>query len=178
MAKMSLEKDLQIPAKKKKPRGKVNVPVAGSKKITKENVAEMARRGNAAKAAKRQRTEELKEAMATMLALPATGKIKDMLTALGYQEEDQVNASAVAATLFALAMKGEMKAMEIILDYGFRVSDDERKTKEADARISAMAKNGVDVSVNSGGEEGGVVIYLPAIEDENEQGEGNQGNKG
>lgn len=166
---MSLEKDLQIPAKKKKPRGKADIPVAGSKKITKDNVAEMARRGNEVKAEKRQRTEELKEAMATMLSLPAIGKVKDMLAALGYREEDQVNASAVAATLFALAMKGDMKAMEIILDYGFRVSDDERKNKEADARISAMAKNGVDVSVSSEGEDGGVVIYLPAIEDENEQ---------
>ena len=165
---MSLEKDLGLPEKKKKPRGQ-----NGRKDIkpgfTKEN------RDKAVEAAyksievrrerKRQRTE-LKEAMSILLSLPATGKVKDMLHALGYEDNEQVNASAIVATLFAMAMNGDSKAMELVLDYGFKVSEDERKTRESNARISAMEKNGVDVSVNSSEDDGGVVIYLPKIEEE------------
>ena len=150
----------------------------GGVRITKETAAEMGRRGGLASRENARRKKELKEAMALMLSLPAVGRGGDMLKELGYDPEDQTNASVVAAKLFQMAAGGDIKAMELVLDYGFKVSDDDRKTREANARISAMEKNGVDVSVNSTGEEGGVVIYLPAIEEESEEEVAEENNDG
>lgn len=167
MANLDLNKDLQVPRKKKEHRGElrgVAVPGGGREELTPEARKKGAINRAASTNAIVKRKNELKEAMSLMLSLPATGKINDMLAAFGYEEGQRINASAVAATLFAMAMHGDMKAMEIILDYGFRISDDERKTKESDARISAMQTNGVNMTVNSGDDDGGVVIYLPALE--------------
>ena len=162
---MSVEKELELPKKKLKNRG-TNLNKANGKSFTKENAAEMGRKGAKARIDNFNKKKTLKEAMSLVLELPATGNTKEMLVSLGCNDDEQTNASAIAATLFAMAMRGDTKAMELVLDYGFKVSEDERKTKESDARISAMAKNGVDISVNSGNDDGGVVIYLPALENE------------
>lgn len=164
---MSLEDELNIPRKKKTQKKNVdNLKPFTKGSRTREEIVATASKGGIAKAKKDRRRKEIKEAMAEVLSLPAVGKVKDLLQMFGYGEEDLTNASAVAATLFVMAVRGDMKAMEMVLDYGFKVSDDDRKNRESEARISAMAKNGVDISVNSGDEDGSVMIYLPALEDE------------
>lgn len=167
---MSLESELDIPQKTKRKNTKLNgldnlKPISKGSR-TREQIIATASKGGQAKAKKEKRRKELREAMDQVLNLPATGKVKDLLRMFGYDGEDLINASAVAATLFVLGVNGNLDALKLILEYGFKVSDDDRKNKESEARISAMAKNGVDISVNSGDDDGGVMIYLPALEDE------------
>lgn len=114
----------------------------------------------------RRNKRALREAMKTILEMPTAGKTKELLISLGYNPDDQSNADAIAATLFSDAMLGDKKSMEMLLQFFFQANDDERKTAESNARVQAMAKNGVDVSVQSGDDDGGVVIYLPKIEEE------------
>lgn len=168
---MSLESELDIPQKTKRKNAKLNgldnlKPISKGSR-TREQIIATASKGGQAKAKKEKRRKELREAMDQVLNLPATGKVKDLLQLFGYEGEDLTNASAVAATLFVMGVNGNLDALKLILEYGFKVSDDDRKNKESEARISAMAKNGVDISVDSrDGDDGGVVIYLPEIEKE------------
>ena len=132
-----------------------------------EERKKIARKGGIASGEARRRNADIRKAMNELMKMPATGRAKELVDSLEFNEEEKVNANAIAAKLFQMAIAGNQRAMELILDYSFKVSDDERKTKESDARIKALAKNGVDVSVESkDGDDGGVVIYLPEIEKE------------
>lgn len=131
-----------------------------------EEQKKLASLGGKASAEARRRRRELRKAMQEIMEMPVTGKTKESLAKLGFSEENQTYADGVAATLMSMALNGNMKAMEMVLEYGFKVSEDERKTKESNARIDALAKNGVDITVQSGDEDGGVVIYLPEVESE------------
>ena len=126
------------------------------------------RRRNAIKAGKasakaRKEKSDLFRAMDLIMEMPAVGKTKDMLEALGYSGAELNNGNALAATLYAMAMKGNTKAAELLLNYKLQVQENTRKNKESDARISAMAQNTDIVQINStDDDEGGVMIYLPA----------------
>lgn len=101
-----------------------------------------------------------------LLSLGASGKTKEMLAAMGFADDEQTNAMAVVATIFSEAMSGDSKAQEMILEYGLKVSEDARKTKEAEARMLAIKKNTGDITVSSSdGDDGDVLIYLPQIEE-------------
>ena len=141
-------------------------PIKKGQRTPEEQRAFASAGGKACQKARRERAS-MRKAMEAILNMKATGSVKQMLAQIGYTDDEQTNANAVAATIYAMALKGDTKALEMLVNYAFQVSDDDRKTKESDARISAMEKNGVDISVNSGGDDGGVVIYLPAIEEEN-----------
>lgn len=134
---------------------------------TAEQKRKIAKMGGIASGEARRRNADIRKAMNELMKMPATGRAKELVDSLEFTEEEKLNANAVAAKLFQMAIAGNQRAMELILDYSFKVSDDERKTKESDARIKALAKQGVDVSVESkDGDDGGVVIYLPEIEKE------------
>ena len=137
----------------------------------------IAKKGGIASGEARRRNADIKKAMAELLKMPATGRAKELVDSMEYTDEEKVNANALVAKLFSMAIAGNQRAMELIMDYTFKVSDDERKTKESDARIKALAKNGVDVSVESkDGDDGGVVIYLPEIDkEENTEGDATGG---
>ena len=138
----------------------------GSKKAK-----ECGKKGGIASGEARRRNADIRKAMAELLKMPATGRAKELVDSMEFTDEEKVNANALVAKLFNMAIAGNQRAMELIMDYTFKVSDDERKTKESAARIKALAKNGVDVSVESkDGDDGGVIIYLPEIEKEPEDG--------
>lgn len=134
-----------------------------------EKKKEIARMGGIASGEARRRNADIRKAMNELMKMPATGRAKELVDSLEFADDEKVNANALAAKLFQMAIAGNQRAMELILDYSFKVSDDERKTKESDARIKALAKQGVDVAVESkDGDDGGVVIYLPEMEKEEE----------
>lgn len=137
---------------------------------TPEERKRIASMGGKASAEKRWKDVDLRYAMNTLMGMRATGKAKQMLDDMGYSLDDQQNANAVAAKLFSMALNGNPKAMEMLLEYFFKQSEDDRKTKESNARIDALKKNGVDISVDSkDDDDGGVVIYLPEIEKEEQE---------
>ena len=154
-------------------------PYQFKKGETGEAKREAGRLGAYGKSKSIQRKKDIKRAMEALLEMPATGKTKALLNELGYDADDQNNAAAIVATLYSKALMGDSKALELILDYSFKVAEDIRKTRESEARISAMATKGVDITVESGdGSDGGVVIYLPEGEKEDEEpGENMEGDK-
>ncbi len=104
------------------------------------------------------------------------GKIKAALIQIGYDPRDITNADALMSTLMSMAIRGNTKAMEMILNYQFLLSEDERKNLESAARIAAMKQNKEGIQVQSGDDEdGGVVIYLPALEEEEKAEEEKEG---
>lgn len=146
--------------------------------LSKEERTEIARKGNKASLEARRRNADIKDAMKALMGMKAQGRSKELLAEMGYEDDEQLNANAIVAKLYSMAMAGNSKAMEMFLDYFFKANEDERKTKESNARVDAIKKNMGDLSVNSqDDDDGGVVIYLPEIERENEEQETTAGNR-
>lgn len=134
---------------------------------SREEAAKNGRKGGIASGKARREKNAIKRAMESLMEMPVNGKVKDMMKGLGYSDDDMTCGGAVVATLWSKAILGDMKALEMLMNYFFQASEDERKTKESNARIEALATKGVDITVESGdGDDGGVVIYLPEIEKE------------
>lgn len=133
--------------------------------VGKEKHREIARKGGLASGESRRRKADIRKAMTELMNMPAVGRAKELVDSAGFEEVDKNNANAVAAKLLQMALGGNQRAMELLLDYFFKANEDERKTKESQARIDAMKKNMGDLTVNSqDDDDGGVVIYLPEIE--------------
>ncbi len=137
--------------------------------VSKAERSEICRKGGIASGEARRRKADIRKAMNELMSMPAVGRAKELVKDAGYTEDEQVNANAVATKLFQMALGGNQRAMELLIDYFFKASEDDRKAKESQARIDAMKKNMGDLTVNSQDEDdGGVVIYLPEIEKEEE----------
>lgn len=140
--------------------------------MSKDELKEISRRGGVASGESKRKAADIRRAMNELMKMPAKGRAKEIAEDGGFVGDEQTNANAVAMKLFNMAIAGNSKAMEMLFDYFFKANEDERKTRESNARIDALKKNGVDISVNSSdGDDGGVVIYLPEIEKEEEKGE-------
>ena len=125
---------------------------------------------------KRRERATFKKALEKALNGTPKGKIKAALIQIGYDPRDITNADALMSTLMSMAIRGNTKAMEMILNYQFLLSEDERKNLESAARIAAMKQNKEGIQVQSGDDEdGGVVIYLPALEEEEKAEEEKEG---
>ena len=138
--------------------------------IEKDKLKEISKKGGVKSGEAKRRNADIRRAMNELMKMPAKGRAKEIVVEAGYEADEQINANAIATKLFSMAMAGNSRAMELLLDYYFKASEEERKTRESNARINALAKQGVDVSVDSkDDDDGGVVIYLPEIEKEEEE---------
>ena len=139
---------------------------------TAEELAEAGRRGGVASGQSRRRTKELDKVFMSTMNKAVNGRLKDMLVQAGYEEDELVNSAAVFATLVAMAVNGDLKASEILLDYSLSIQEEQRKKLESKARIESLRANSMSsVAVSStDDDDGGVMIYLPAIEEDDEEG--------
>lgn len=141
---------------------------------------------------RREQAERRKDARAAvryMLELSAKGNIAKNLKELGVEKNEQTNMVALQARLFTSAMAGNLEAyMTLMKMAGYdpeenrrereSISSDLRRERELDAKITALGtgRDGISTSVSMSDEDGGndVVIYLPAIE-EDDADSGNNG---
>lgn len=133
---------------------------------THEEAVENGRKGGIASGIVRKKKADMKEAIDLLLSMKARGTTKQVLEGLGYDEEEQTNANAIAATLFSMGMDGDHKALDTLLTYVLAVKEDDRKTKESEARIAAMGVGTASAVTSSDDDDGDVIIYLPQIESE------------
>lgn len=137
---------------------------------TPEQAAAAGRLGGIASGKVRREKATFKKALEKALNGKPGGKLKDALIQVGYDPGEMSNADALMSTLMSMALQGNIKAIELLLNYQFQLSEDERKTNESSARISAMGQNQGSVQVESSDDDdGGVVIYLPKIDDDPEE---------
>lgn len=123
--------------------------------------------GGEASAASRRRAAKMDEAFYSSMMKEAKGTLRETLVKAGYSGEELNNAHAVFSTVVAMAIQGDLNAAKLLLDYQQALTEEYRKAEESRARIEALKANaGEDMSLNSADEDGGVVIYLPKIEDE------------
>ena len=120
----------------------------------------------------RRAKKNLQDTIKMLMGMPAMGATKASLKQLGLPEEDQTNMAVFVARLYAMAVNGNLKASELLAQFGGltkeeerKDNEDKRKTEESKARIAAINANlGNDMSVSSGDDEGDVVIYVPRID--------------
>lgn len=143
---------------------------------TSEEAKERGAKGGIASGEARRKKADILRSIDLLLGMPAEGSVREKLIEMGYAEEELTNANAIVATLFAKGiMQGDQKAIETLINYAFQASDDERKTRESDARVAVM-QGQTDIAVTSkDDDDGDVVIYLPKIEGEDETPDEQQG---
>ena len=143
---------------------------------TSEEARERGAKGGIASGEARRKKADILRSIDLLLSMPAEGSVRAKLIEMGYPEEELTNANAIVATLYAKGiMQGDQKAIETLINYAFQASDDERKTKESDARVAVM-KGQTDIAVTSkDDDDGDVVIYLPKIEGEDDTPDEQQG---
>lgn len=128
----------------------------------------------------RRKKRDAREAARYILGLAAKGQFSENLEKLGVPEDERTNLEALHAKLFSMAMVGNMEAYkELMKVAGFDVeenrkereslSSDKRRDVELDAKLTALGNNPdpkVSMTFGDEGGAGGVVIYLPEIEKE------------
>lgn len=127
------------------------------------------------------RKRDAREAARFILELAATGNIEENLEKLGVETEDRTNMTALQASLWSSAMRGDINAYKTLMqmagydpvenrDERESVSADRRRDMEVEAKIAALGQNpeGMRASVNMNNEDGesDVVIYMPEIASE------------
>jgi len=149
---------------------------AGKKNLipfqSEEEAKRKGRNGGIKSGETRRAKRNLQETIKMLMDMPATGTTKASLKQLGIPEEDQTNMAMFVARLYAMALGGNLKAGELLAQFGGLTQDeirkdneDKRKNEESKARIAAINANlGNDMSVTSGDDEGDVIIYVPKID--------------
>ena len=139
-------------------------------RLTPEERSANAKKANAASHKSKRQKADLFKAMDLVMSKPVVGKPKEMLEAVGYKEEELTTGNAILVTLAEQAIKGDRKAAEILLNYQAQILENDRKNEESKARIKAMGQPTDQVQINSDDDgDGGVVIYLPKIDDDVEE---------
>ena len=116
----------------------------------------------------RRAKRDAKSAIGYLLNLAAKGNLDKNLKDLGADEVERTNMQALQARIFTMAMSGNLEAYKALMEYGGFAPDQSLKDEERKARIKAISEGGrSDTIVSSGedGEGGGVVIYMPQLEE-------------
>lgn len=128
----------------------------------------------------RRAKRDARSAARYILGLAAKGQLDANLKELGLPDEERTNMGALQARLFTMAMSGNLEAYkELMLIAGYNteenrkeresIASDKRRDLELDAKMNALGQNPESrVSMSFGDEEGsgGVVIYLPELDKE------------
>lgn len=141
----------------------------GIEKIpTHEENVENGRKGGIASGESRRQAAKVSAAFYAAMGKKAVGEYRELLKKAGYDDEEQTNNHAIMATLIAMALQGDLKAAELLLNYQKTVMEEDRKSEEARVRMETMRANSAGAVTSSDDDDGGVVIYLPKIDDEEE----------
>lgn len=146
--------------------------------LSKEELKKRQSNGGKKSGEVRRQKKDAREAARYILGLAASGQIKNNLKDLGVTDAN--NLEALQARLLVMALGGNLDAYrELMLAAGFNqeenrkeresVASDRRKDLELDAKMTALGSNPdskVSMSFGDEGGNGGVVIYLPEMEKE------------
>lgn len=91
-------------------------PMQNLKPFTKENAAEMGRKGGAASQKAQRKKKKLKQCLAAILELEPSEKNKEKLINMGLEDEELSNQMLLAASMFNKATSGDVRAAEFIRD--------------------------------------------------------------
>ena len=163
--------------KQEKKRGRVENLKKFSERSPEEQ-REIHRKGQIAATEAKRRKKELatmdmaaRDFVRYFMAQTATPQRAETLKMLGLEEDECINMNVFVTALFSKAVKGDTKASELLMTLGGytgeenrRNAEEERKNRESIARIEALKANMGKIDVESGDDEGSVMIYLPEIE--------------
>lgn len=106
------------------------MPRNGSKNLkdlrerTTEEQQEIARKGGKASGEARRRKRDMRKTLEGFLSMQATDKNKKAFEKNGYEAADLTNSEAMAITMMAKAIAGDIKAISLVLDVmGDRFND-------------------------------------------------------
>ncbi len=148
--------------------------------LTKEEAKKRGSTGGKKSGEVRREKRDARQAARYILELAATGQVKENLKNLGVGEESMSNMEALQARLLVMALGGNLEAYkELMIAAGYNqeenrkeresIASDRRRDLELDAKMTALGSNpDARVSMSFGDEDarGGVVIYLPEMEKE------------
>ena len=120
-------------------------PMQNLKPFTKENAAEMGRRGGAASQKVQKRKKKLKQCLAAILELEPSEKGKAALLGMGLEDEELSNQMLLAASMFKKASCGDVRAAEFIRDLTGQqpvTSLDRARTKLMNAQAEQIKRQG------------------------------------
>lgn len=120
-------------------------PMQNLKPFTKENAAEMGRKGGAASQKVQKKKKKLKQCLAAILELEPSERNKEKLIDMGLEDEELSNQMLLAATLFNKATRGDVRAAEFIRDLTGQqpvTSLDRARTKLMNAQAEQIKKQG------------------------------------
>lgn len=120
-------------------------PMQNLKPFTKENAAEMGRKGGAASQKVQKRKKKLKQCLAAILELEPSERNKEKLIDMGLEDDELSNQMLLAATMFNKATRGDVRAAEFIRDLTGQqpvTSLDRARTKLMNAQAEQIKKQG------------------------------------
>lgn len=120
-------------------------PMQNLKPFTKENAAEMGRKGGAASQKVQKKKKKLKQCLAAILELEPSDKNKEKLINMGLEDDELSNQMLLAATMFNKATRGDVRAAEFIRDLTGQqpvTSLDRARTKLMNAQAEQIKKQG------------------------------------
>lgn len=120
-------------------------PMQNLKPFTKENAAEMGRKGGAASQKVQKKKKKLKQCLAAILELEPSEKSKEKLIDMGLEDEELSNQMLLAATMFNKATRGDVRAAEFIRDLTGQqpvTSLDRARTKLMNAQAEQIKRQG------------------------------------
>lgn len=137
--------------------------------LTPEKAREYGRRGGVKSGEKKRQQITLDKAFYAVMSKSVRGNLKGVMTRAGYGEDELSNAHGIFKVLCDMAIEGDKDAVKILVDYQKSLMEDLRKSEESKARIESMKANAgtSDINITStDDDDGGVVIYLPKIEED------------
>ena len=120
-------------------------PMQNLKPFTKENAAEMGRKGGAASQKVQKKKKKLKQCLAAILELEPSERNKEELIDMGLEDDELSNQMLLAATMFNKATRGDVRAAEFIRDLTGQqpvTSLDRARTKLMNAQAEQIKKQG------------------------------------
>ena len=115
------------------------------KPFTKENAAEMGRKGGAASQKVQKKKKKLKQCLAAILELEPSKRNKEKLIDMGLEDDELSNQMLLAATMFNKATRGDVRAAEFIRDLTGQqpvTSLDRARTKLMNAQAEQIKRQG------------------------------------
>lgn len=120
-------------------------PMQNLKPFTKENAAEMGRKGGAASQKVQKKKKKLKQCLAAILELEPSERNKEKLIDMGLEDDELSNQMLLAATMFNKATRGDVRAAEFIRDLTGQqpvTSLDRARTKLMNAQAEQIKRQG------------------------------------
>lgn len=120
-------------------------PMQNLKPFTKENAAEMGRKGGAASQKVQKKKKKLKQCLAAILELEPSERNKEKLIDMGLEDDELSNQMLLAATMFNKATRGDVRAAEFVRDLTGQqpvTSLDRARTKLMNAQAEQIKKQG------------------------------------